>query len=436
MKTNMSRLLAVLVVVLAVAMPTSLTLSQVNETSVVEVQWNMNGTKLAVAHVDGSVSVTRLSDGTQSVLVQPYAAPADIAWSPIDANILAIGVLTPPEGWTKVLIIDTDGGDTVLTIDAYPFINSLTWHPNGLLIAGAIAPVTIETFDTRNEIRIWNASTGEIVDEVLAPDATFINEISWSPTGASIAGATFLGAVVWNDSLFDESSRQQLTTLQANKVAWSPNGSQLAVYSFDDNRTLTIWTVENGSLELTYSTQINSLTDMDWVLLNGENFLAIADAESGVQIINSQSGQIIGLIPYTGILLSLDWSPSDAQFALGGIGNTSGSASGAVLVPIEELTLPPTPTPLPLTSTPSPEATPTPTARSWRITNPNASELAVTWQLVNSPTQMGSVTLPANGTVDFSTTVEAGNETMQLLVGGQVVAEATGSAEPCGAVGS
>jgi hypothetical protein len=55
----------------------------------------------------------------------------------------------------------------------------------------------------------------------------------------------------------------------------------------------------------------------------------------------------------------------------------------------------------------------------------------VTWQLFNSPTQMGTVTIPANGTYDFSTTVEAGNETMRLIVGGQVVAEATGSAEPC-----
>jgi hypothetical protein len=49
---------------------------------------------------------------------------------------------------------------------------------------------------------------------------------------------------------------------------------------------------------------------------------------------------------------------------------------------------------------------------------------------------MATVTIPANGTYDFSTTVEAGNETMRLIVGGQVVAEATGSAEPCGAVRS
>jgi hypothetical protein len=69
------------------------------------------------------------------------------------------------------------------------------------------------------------------------------------------------------------------------------------------------------------------------------------------------------------------------------------------------------------------------TTRNWRITNPNAAELAVTWQLFNSPTQMGTVTIPANGTYDFSTTVEAGNETMQLIVGGQVVA---GWADDCG----
>jgi hypothetical protein len=58
--------------------------------------------------------------------------------------------------------------------------------------------------------------------------------------------------------------------------------------------------------------------------------------------------------------------------------------------------------------------------------------MAVMWQLLNSPSQSASVTVSANGTYEFSTTVEPNNETMRLLVNGQVVAEATGSAEPCG----
>jgi hypothetical protein len=177
-----------------------------------------------------------------------------------------------------------------------------------------------------------------------------------------------------------------------------------------------------GGVEISLWNALTYEVSEVWAFSGGINDIQFDDSGNRVAIatdvrvlVVNLSGDIVLEIPVDKRANSVSWMPNSEILTFGGE------------MTIETVDVTPTLPTLAALCTLDPATT-----RNWRITNLNAAELAVTWQLFNSPTQMGTVTIPANGTLDFSTTVEPNNETMRLIVGGQLVAEATGSAEPCG----
>jgi WD40 repeat protein len=397
-----------------------------------DLRWSTNGQQLAVAIYcidnEGYFSAHRveirnaLTNEIAFQLDSDYPhPPTAVAWKS-DSSELAIGFRDGMiRRWNvlqQILIAEYQ----VYTMP----VNDLVYSSDGLYLAASAA------YDSN--VRVLELSTG---NQIALNTNQGNTSLSWmSTTSGLVVGGSdgflrvFTGSQLTNQ--FDIEINPSGTETSTILIEENPDGSRIAVISGREGKYDNAFSVLDMS------------TGQAQVIIGGHNggTIGVAWNQTGSQLVSiGNDGQVKIWDSYRGNLLYqaavatqdgqsvsfIDWSVL-GQIAIGVSEETISELTveplPPILIPVSNLLLSPFATPL-CTSDPA-------TMRNWRITNPNAAELAVTWQLFNSPTQMGTVTIPANGTYDFSTTVEAGNETMRLIVGGQVVAEATGSAEPCG----
>jgi hypothetical protein len=414
-----SLILLTITALLVVLAPPMLTFGQTSA-AINDVDWNADGTLLAIASSDGYVYV--LNRSGQSVVsfapVLDGSPVLSVAWNPVYQSILAISVSNSPV--TVFNILGTQVSP-VASVRTGLLVNVLDWNLNGTLLAAS--GETGGGASSESWVSIWNLLTSSLFSRI---DSDYqITDLRWSPVTSSIlaiAGVSNnFGTLV---SVYDVNTNSLLWSQEDREAGvtyldWSTTGDRLALAI---NRfglvgaDFQIRNATNGTVIATYPNDSERVADIDW------------SNTSNIAILGGRKVQIRDGVSYKSVSTmdnrqgAIDWniygdlaSVNENESLLISLNQGNVQAVKPLLTPICSI-----------------DAVST---RNWRITNPNAAELAVTWHLSNSPTQMATVTLPANGTYDFSTMVEAGNETMRLLVNGQVVAEATGSAEPCGTVG-
>ncbi|MCL4250204.1 MAG: hypothetical protein KJ065_18795 [Anaerolineae bacterium] len=340
-------ILALIMVLLAVP-DVSAAMSQTVVLAAKYLDWNKMGNRLAIGYQGGRVEVWDTELNT-SIFELPAPQPyffSDLQWSPIDDAILAVARGTPPDGWMSVLVINVETGNTLLTLDGYPFVTSIAWSPDGQLLAAGISPETTETASTRHELRIWDATTGALLHELLAPNATGIVDVTWNPNGSVIAGGTHLGPVLWNYPPPPGSTPLQLANYQVNTLAWDPSGTRLATYSFEDNRTFKIWDTSGATPVIVASGHFSDVTDLDWTMSDNRSLLAIAERSNGVTILDGLTNTVEGSAPYEGKLRAVAWSPDGSQLAFGGR-PTDPLGSRVMIVDSAAIMTPPTLLPVP-----------------------------------------------------------------------------------------
>jgi len=119
-------------------------------------------------------------------------------------------------------------------------------------------------------------------------------------------GAFLLVSRMINTAADEVASRN---TLNVRSLAWSPDGSQLAVGSAD--HTITIWDVKSGKLLLTITDHVKSIRELAWS--PDGRILAAGDQGGAIYLWDPLTGKLIEQVAKENELDALgylDWSPN------------------------------------------------------------------------------------------------------------------------------
>ncbi|WP_199249831.1 WD40 repeat domain-containing protein [[Phormidium] sp. ETS-05] len=197
------------------------------------------------------------------------------------------------------------GGSEVATLTGHADrVNSVTWNPDGKLIA---------TSSEDRTVKLWQVD-GTLVQNITPGDKP-INNVSWSPDGKVMAIASADGTVqIWSlrqmpGELHNRPNYQYQQTIPAHQqplwnVTFSPDGSLIATASADN--TVKIWN-RNGQSVMTLEGHIGPV---NWVAFSpdGKN-LATASDDNTVKLWSSETGKFLAALEgHTDKVFNLNWS--------------------------------------------------------------------------------------------------------------------------------
>jgi serine/threonine protein kinase/Tol biopolymer transport system component len=147
------------------------------------------------------------------------------------------------------------------------------------------------------------------------------------------AGATAVGGIVAASLLWSRPSRpvhlSLLASIQGNSIcslAWSPNGSRIAISEWPAERqgTVTIWEATLQRPLLTYRGHRDGVLALAWSPRG--NYIASGSNDQTVQVWEAQSGQrLLTYQGHQGLVEAVAWAPDGQRIA-------SGAADGSVQV--------------------------------------------------------------------------------------------------------
>lgn len=221
-------------------------------------------------------------------------------------------------------------------------VNSVAWSPDSSQLASASDDGTV---------RIWNAVTGECVYEQAVgrrrpPRRTFSNQtfmtevrsVAWSPDGSRLALANDL--VVWLLDPLSNTNTERLDdhTSLVMSVDWSPNGRWLA--SADEDGTVRIWNTGTGQCVHERTVAPEGLNSVAWSpdgsrLASGGDHMRVhvhdvgwsvaGRVPSGVRRWWRSAGDLGRVLSgHTGCVSSVAWSPDGSRLASASNGNRMG----------------------------------------------------------------------------------------------------------------
>lgn len=283
-----------------------------------------------------------------------------------------------------VRVVDSETGHEVMRlIGHYCSVNSVSWSPTGEYLI---------TSSGDGSVRIWNARTGQqiiafgktaadgeaepfygadwnpvtniavsfdgvgvslyrfLTDDsfnssplIYAPD--IISEITWSADGCHLAAATRGDSLqLWDINFPEQAPVALYVGVPTSSIAWSPDGTALAVGDFSGSLHVLSAT---GEPIAQFSSHTDTIMSIAW---NQDGSLIATGGDDTVRLWNAVTGELLSTLVYPGAVHAVAWHPTEAVVAIGGGGRTAASAEVSY-IDIESVLATLTPAPI---NTPQP----------------------------------------------------------------------------------
>lgn len=198
--------------------------------------------------------------------------------------------------------------DAPLILEGHSYwITNASWSPGGSMVATASGDSTA---------KIWNASTGEIIKNLVGHRG-WLNNIAWNKDSTRLlTSSDDSTAIIW-----DYSSGQPLFTLRGHQgyvywAEWSPDNSKILTTSRDG--TAKVWDAFNGSLIYTLSGPNGHKGAVRYGVWShlGNRILTASD-DNTAKIWDALTGNLLKtLISHNYYINHAAWSSDDSKIAL------------------------------------------------------------------------------------------------------------------------
>jgi serine/threonine protein kinase len=232
--------------------------------SVTSLSWLPGGTQLASGSADSTVRLWSAADGSQTSTITASSVVRAVAWSP-DGNTLAAG-----EDNRSIELWNASGSLVKRASLWGASVRALAWRDNTFLFLGTYG-TGLHAYDLANDKRYGRNN------------AIHVDSITPSPDGHYLAVALAGGTVYFADLTRNWA---EVTTLPASHgaayaVAWSPDGSLVAVGYADGQIVVYNATTQRESFTLKHNGAVNSVA---WHPNSSVPVLASGSSDSTVGI--------------------------------------------------------------------------------------------------------------------------------------------------------
>lgn len=189
------------------------------------------------------------------------------------------------DGTGQIRIYDAESGVSTQALNGQPSFSGAAAYDrdNGLLALGG----------SDGSIKVWDVANRQSLVTINAHTLP-IAYLAFSSDGERLASVSTDNSV----RAWDWRNRQSTAEMKvtASKIAFSPDGSQLAV---GETTQITIWNPQNGTLTNTLSTGPRTVTDLLIYSPDGQYIINGGSIQS-LTVWDSQSGKLVNTLPGAG----------------------------------------------------------------------------------------------------------------------------------------